>query len=528
MRRLLLLAGTLAALALTLVLLGFHALKSEAGKERIAGALSDALGQPVAIGDMSVSLLPTPALEMRQIQIGSADRGAAPGITLAGLRIVPEVLSVLPGRTPSVSHMDLVGLVVSVRRDASGRWLLPASLAAGPAHPRTKSATAVELDQLRIRDGTLRVVNDDLPPSSGGPALTAISAVNADLEVTGGQLTMPTFSGRLGQTIVNGSAKAGAAGTTLRLSAASVQNADLPALFALAGMAPYSGLAIAGKASLDVTATIASTTTPAIVVVTGRAASEQLKLGTLSLQNLETPFRLDKGTLTLDPIAFTLYQGRERGTVTIDLTKGAPSYAIRTAVNGLDVNQALSANTRMKDFLLGVARLEATVHGSGSTRAAVQRSLAGTMRVELRDGVIRNFPVLAAINQALGITEGTSRDIKFETLTSTAVIGAGKARTNDLVLHAGELILLGQGTLGFDQSIDIQLTAYFSAPKSGQLAQRIAVSKQLQNRRGEIAIPVTITGTTTAPNTSVDVQNLATMQIQRELQRGLARLLSKP
>jgi hypothetical protein len=28
--------------------------------------------------------------------------------------------------------------------------------------------------------------------------------------------------------------------------------------------------------------------------------------------------------------------------------------------------------------------------------------------------------------------------------------------------------------------------------------------------------------------TAVDVQNLATMQIQRELQRGLAKLLSKP
>lgn len=92
MRRLLFIAGTLAALALTLVLLGFHALKSETGKETFASALSSALGQPVVMADMPVLFLPTPTLEMKQIRTGSVAHEAAPAVVAAGPRVVPKLL----------------------------------------------------------------------------------------------------------------------------------------------------------------------------------------------------------------------------------------------------------------------------------------------------------------------------------------------------------------------------------------------------------------------------------------------------
>ena len=120
------------------------------------------------------------------------------------------------------------------------------------------------------------------------------------------------------------------------------------------------------------------------------------------------------------------------------LTQPAPVYTIRSSLKGLDVNRALSAMTTMKDFLLGSASVTTDVRGSGSSAPAIQKSLTGTVKFQLVNGVIKNFPLLARVNQALGITEGNDNDTKFESLSGTAAIGGGKAKTNDLLLKAGE------------------------------------------------------------------------------------------
>lgn len=523
MKRLLIIVGGLILLLLVLAVVGLQALKSGAGKGKIEAALSSALGQPVVIGSMSVQLIPTPALDASGIRIGGADSTAAPGIALARLHVAPVLSSFLiPGRTPSIDHIELVGLVVSVRRDKAGHWLAPVPPAGGASK---SGGPGVELHALRIRDGAIRVVDDSLRAAGGGPTVTTISDVAADLQAEGGTLKVPSFTGRLGGTVVSGSTEAGPKGITLHLSSESIEGADLPRLFALAGMRPFPGLAIEGKAPFEMTTSVAPDFST--FVVTGKAAIERVKMNTITLQSLQAPFKLAKGIFTLDPLTFTMYRGRQQGAVSIDLNQPEPVYTIRTTVDGLDVDQALSANTTMKNLLTGTGKLTGNVRGSGSTAPAIEKSLAGTLRFELVNGVVRNFPLLAAINKAIGITEGTTSDTKFQSFSGTAKIGGGKAQTDDLALRAGELSLVGAGTLGFDQSLTFKTLAIFSTAKSAELAGRVGLVKRLENARGEIQIPVTITGTATAPKTTVDVQSVAKKQVQDQLQKGLIKLFQK-
>jgi uncharacterized protein involved in outer membrane biogenesis len=369
------------------------------------------------------------------------------------------------------------------------------------------------------------VVDDSLRAAGGGPTVTTISDVAADLQAEGGTLKVPSFTGRLGGTVVSGSTEAGPKGITLHLSSESIEGADLPRLFALAGMRPFPGLAIEGKAPFEMTTSVAPDFST--FVVTGKAAIERVKMNTITLQSLQAPFKLAKGIFTLDPLTFTMYRGRQQGAVSIDLNQPEPVYTIRTTVDGLDVDQALSANTTMKNLLTGTGKLTGNVRGSGSTAPAIEKSLAGTLRFELVNGVVRNFPLLAAINKAIGITEGTTSDTKFQSFSGTAKIGGGKAQTDDLALRAGELSLVGAGTLGFDQSLTFKTLAIFSTAKSAELAGRVGLVKRLENARGEIQIPVTITGTATAPKTTVDVQSVAKKQVQDQLQKGLIKLFQK-
>jgi hypothetical protein len=381
------------------------------------------------------------------------------------------------------------------------------------------------LNQLRARAGSIRVVDDQLRTPSGGPTITTITGVEADLQATGGRVKVPNFTGRLGQSVVTGSTEMGPEGAELKLRSESIHPADIPALFALAGMQASPLLSIEGKAPFEMTISLP----PGFATyrVTGKAAIDRVKFGTLAFEGLQAPFRLERGVFTLDPLSFTTYGGRQLGTVAVDLNQPVPVYSIRTSVKSLDVNQALSANTTMKNFLAGGGRLAGDVRGSGNTSAALERTLTGTVEFELKDGVIRNFPLLAAINQGLGVTQGTDRDTKFQSLSGTATLNKGTARTNNLVLQAGELSLRGKGTMGFDQRLDLRLTASASPGLSNQMVQRAGLLKSLANDRGEVTFPVIVTGSTTAPRISVDVGSVAKKQLGGKVEKGLMDLLPR-
>jgi uncharacterized protein involved in outer membrane biogenesis len=513
MRRLLLAVAVVVVVLFAVCLVALRSLAGGAGKDRIATALSGALGMPVAIGEMSVSVLPTPALDAGHITIGGADSAAAPSVSVRSLHVVPNVLSFLPGRTRSIDRVDLIGLVVAARRDKSGKWLIPVPApapqtqksgggeSAGGANGGGGGATSINLNGLHVRDGALRVVDDSLRTAAGASTVTTITAVNADLSLVNGALTISQFTGRLGQTVVTGSASSGPTGIQFHLASASIDNADLPSLFALAGMRPYPGLSIGGTAPFDMTSSIGADLQT--FTVTGTAAFQRLQLGTLALQDLKAPFKFDKKIFTLDPLSFTLYKGREQGRVAIDMGTPTPSYTIRTTIVGLDVNEALSATTTMKNKLLGTARLSANVRASGAGEPEIEKTLAGTVGFGVINGTITGFPLLAKINDAVHLAGGSGADTKFDSLTGTAAVGGGKARTNDLLLRAGSITVNGKGTYGFDQSLNFQLSTAVAG----------------------VAVPVTVTGTASSPHFGIDIQSLAKKQLQGNLQKGLGKLL---
>ncbi len=519
-------AVALVVLAVGLLYAGLAALGSEGGRGRIAALLSEKLGQPVAIGGIDLALIPSPSLTATQVSVGNTDPGAAPGVAVGTVRVVPRLGSLLPGRTPVVDQIQVTGLRISLRKDSSGTWHLP-GVAAAPAAAADPSGTgrAVDVASLEVRDGEIRVVDDSLRAAGGGPTVTTISAIEADLRASGGRLEAPRFTGRLGQTVVTGAAAMGPDGARLRLTSASLNNADLPALFALAAMPAHPELAIQGRAPFDLATTIAPDFRT--FVASGRVALERVSLGAISLENFESPFRYERGVFRLDSLVFGLYGGRQRGAITIDLAHEAPVYTIRTAVTGLDVNRALGATTTMKDVLLGTAAVSGTVTGSGSTTEAIERSLRGNLTFEVANGVLRNYPILANVNQVLGITGGEGKDTRFERLSGTAAIGGGRARVRDLALRAGALSVLGQGVVTFDRAVDFRLHAVLSGEKSAQVAQRVGPLSALRNREGTIDVPVTVTGSAMSPRTKVEAGSFAKKRVREELESGFLKLLQK-
>jgi uncharacterized protein YhdP len=562
MRRVLVILSGLILFAVVIAVVGLLTLQG-AGKDRIASALSSALGTPVEIGGLSISVLPTPALSASGVRIGNVNAGAAPGLAVADLRVVPSLWSLLPGRTPTITRADLNGLVISIRHTASGEWLAPvagngsssgpaAAPARGaapaqtpshtPASPSTASARPaaattgakvpspsgagktpnVAVDAFRIRNGAIRIVDEHLRTASGSPTVTSITGIDVSLRYVDGVLSIPDVEAHLGHSAVRASAEAGAKGMTLHLASTAIHNEDLPALLALAGMAPVPGLAFGAPAKVAMTTHVAADF--ATLTVNGGATIPQLKFGRLALTDVRVPFRLEHDVFTSDSIMFTAYGGHERGRVSVDLSGAPASYGLRTTLDQLDVNQALSATTTMKNLLYGTAHLSADVKGSGMTEAAIEKSLAGTVQFSVHNGEVRNLAVLSTINRVLGGGSGGASDTKFDSLTGTATVANGQARTTDLALRSADLNLLGNGTYGLaDQSLNLVLTAQLSPAHSAQIARVVPLSSRLENASGQMQLPVKIAGTAMSPK----VEGVAVTAISKTGVQGLVQQLLK-
>jgi hypothetical protein len=159
-RRLLLVVGGLLLLLLMLVVGALQAVKTQAVRDRIAAALSSALGQPVTIGHLGVSLLPSPALTAQAVRVGRSDPGgaadstAAPGLFVGEVRVVPRLASILPGQPLAVDRVDLTRMLIAVRRDRAG----PLGAAGGTrARQRHEQGAAVGLGSLTGPGGRLAI-----------------------------------------------------------------------------------------------------------------------------------------------------------------------------------------------------------------------------------------------------------------------------------------------------------------------------------------------------------------------------------
>jgi hypothetical protein len=87
--------------------------------------------------------------------------------------------------------------------------------------------------------------------------------------------------------------------------------------------------------------------------------------------------------------------------------------------------------------------------------------------------------------------------------------------------------MTGAGEFGFDQSLNLKLKTIVSSAKSQQLLAKLGPLGRLRNTQGELVIPVTVSGTTTAPKYAVDVGSVAKQQVKEQVQQGVEKGLMK-
>jgi hypothetical protein len=516
----------LVVLTVALVVLGaagFFIVRRAMDADAIRGAaearLSAMLGQPVTIGGIDVSVFPVPSVSGSAIVIGS--QPDAPELALNQIRIVPRVASLFRGPYV-IREVTLEGLAVRVVREPPGRWRFPAVVPA----PGGGESTGIIVERVRLTGGRVSVI--EVAQDGRMRETSSIDEVEGEAVSSGEGLRISPIRGRVGRAEIAGSAAVNAQEARIEFAVPAMTGDDLPRVLGLAATEPPAFLTLPQPAAASLSIRIDRARSQ--LSGTGSIKAAEVGFYSLRLRGFESPFRTDGAQLTFQPATFTINGGAHRGTMTVDLSRTPARWTLDSKISKVDVGDFLAALTSRAQPVDGTADAVAALHGAvGDT---MPQGLAGRVGLDVADGVIREFPLLAAINRALRLAEGDTRHTQFERLSATftlpgAVTGSAYASTENLVLLAREVRVEAAGRIGFDRSLNLSGQAVLSPERTASAVRSVHELSGLRNDRGELELPIRITGSIDDPSFQIDLKAAVGRSLKEELRRRIKGLFRR-
>jgi uncharacterized protein involved in outer membrane biogenesis len=506
-------AAVVVLLAIATAIWARSILATETVRAAIASQISNAIGQPVAIGGIGASIFPRVRIDLDNVTIGKP------------ARIQVETLHVATGFRALLSRRIEHGAL----RLANARIELPLPpFGGGPQPEETDTAETgsspveiVSIDEIVLSDVEIvsgsRTLHGDIEASIDGQRVVVRSVALAaddtsitargeitDLNAPAGELAIKADSLNVDRLIAFASDFAGGAGTQ-------------PASKSTSRRAGSHG---AGKMNIAVT------------LDAGRAS-----MGGMTIDKLSGKARLAADSIVVDPISFGLFGGRYAGTLSANLSGRAPTFRWVAALTGIDV-AAATAFAGSPGVVTGTLSGKIDLSGSGADAAAAIKTARGTARVDVVDGIVKKLGLVRNVVIATSGREGSSRqamsggstDEPFTRLGATLLIANGSASTQDLRFESKDLFLTGAGNVRLDGSAvnlagKVQLSDELSKQAGSDLARYTA-------EEGRVTLPATITGPADNLSVRIDVADMAkraiTNELQKQLKSGLGGLLRKP
>lgn len=209
---------------------------------------------------------------------------------------------------------------------------------------------------------------------------------------------------------------------------------------------------------------------------------------TFPLRGLDLTLKLDRGVLTLDPVAMSLSQGRITGMAQIDARKDVPGVDVDLRFHDINLQQFVPA-TNGQSPIEGVLEARAKLHGTGRSVHKAAGTANGTVTAVVPTGAVRKqFVELLGIDvdQALFLSGSDDQtNVRCAVADFSAKNGTLSAR--HIVFDTESVNVNGNGTVNLgDETLNMTVQG---APKSIRLVRLHA--------------PITITGSLSKPSVGI-------------------------
>lgn len=169
------------------------------------------------------------------------------------------------------------------------------------------------------------------------------------------------------------------------------------------------------------------------------------------LKKVRLDLTLDKGVLTMDPIAFTFSRGDLSGKVRLDARPAVPRTDLDLRLTNARLEDFIPVRSGGKPIVEGPVMARAKLSGTGNSIHRAASSADGTFTIVSPRGTIRQaFAELMGVNLSKGVLMLLAKDTD-ETAVRCAVadftVRNGVATTNHLVADTGVVLVRGKGEI---------------------------------------------------------------------------------
>jgi AsmA protein len=273
------------------------------------------------------------------------------------------------------------------------------------------------------------------------------------------------------------------------------------------------GSVIGGKMKLKLTAPVITTTElPFGLSLTRPIEGTNL----VALVELKEPYA------RLQNFSADLFGGQIKGDGEVRMGAAPVPFTAKIAAEGLQLGPLLEALGTDRVSVRGTGSAELEMYGKGLALPEFTAQLEGAGRLFIKDGKLEGINLLkeaTALLNAIGIAKDFGNETVFSVIESDLIIRHGLVIIKRLIGNSPDFDVTGSGTIGFDKTLNVNLSVTLSEALTKSIVGSSPVAKAMM-ARGRLSVPMVISGTIQAPQYALD-----TMALGRKVQEQVTEIL---
>jgi len=296
-----------------------------------------------------------------------------------------------------------------------------------------------------------------------------------------------------------------------------------------------------GKSALDVKGTVLGGHAK-IMITSPLINTADLPVDTtlkkpVDLKNLEVNADIKGQEARLSNLSFQIFNGEVKAQGATSLGSAVPPFNGQITIQGTQLGPALEALRPDSEVSVsGTAAADIAVAGRGFSMPDLTKALEGPGHLEVKDGRIEGVNLMGeavALLKIAGVSLDQAKATVFSIIETDFMIKQGIVNIQRLLADSHDFQATGNGTVGFDQTLNLAVNMNLTPGLSQKIAGSSPVVK-VALKDGRLRLPLRITGTTQNPSYALDTKAL-TGKIQEQVQEkakgaveGLLRGTTKP
>ena len=246
----------------------------------------------------------------------------------------------------------------------------------------------------------------------------------------------------------------------------------------------------------------------------------------VELKNVEIAAAVKGQDAHLSNLSFQLFDGQVKGQGHLTSGSDSPPFIGKATIQGLQLGPALDALAATQVSISGTAGADLTLQGRGFSMPDLTKTLEGTSHVAVKDGKIEGVNLLQeaiSILKVAGISLDGAKATVFSTFETDLAIKEGIINVQRLLIDSHDFQATGAGTVGFDQTLNLNVTLNLSQALSQKLTGSSPVAR-LALAEGRLNVPLLITGTVQSPSYGLDSKAL-TGKVQEQVREKVKEVI---